>query len=220
MLTTLKYKTKDQPIFFTSDTHFHHDRQWIFPKRGFSNVQEHDEMLIKRWNETVPPEALVFHLGDFIFESNSDHAATYFNRLNGKLMFIWGNHFSGTRQLYKKELLAQFGRDDLEIYPLLWNEKVVFLGDYVKLMIDNQGIVLSHFAYQIWDSMHHGSILLCGHSHGNFKEILPQATKGKRLDVGIDVFGRPISFQEVMKIMNNKDMVLFDHHNQETKNSF
>lgn len=220
MLTTLKYKTKDQNIFFCSDTHFNHERPWIVDARGFKTVQEHDAVLIKKWNETVKDTDLVFFLGDFCFEANSEIAANYYNMLNGKILTLWGNHFSGVRQLYKRTLKEQFGDDSIEIYPLIWNNKVTFLGDYVKLVIDNQMIVLSHFAFRIWDSMHHDSWCLSGHSHGNDKGRLPEIPNEKAFDVGVDVFGRPISFAEVKEIMDKKKVVLHDHHNTQTNNGF
>lgn len=220
MLTTLKYKTKDQNIWFTSDSHYHHDRKWIVDKRGFKTVQEHDAELIKCWNSVVKDTDLVFFLGDFIFEANSEMAANYYNMLNGKILTLWGNHVSGVKQLYKKELLAQYGKDDIEVYPLIWNNKVTFLGDYAKLIIDNQMMVLSHFALRVWDSMHHGSWCLSGHSHSNDKGRLPDTPHEKALDVGVDVFGRPISFSEVMEVMDKKTVVLHDGHNLQTKNGF
>ena len=61
---TPKYNP-DDPIWFTSDTHFRHANIIKFSGRPFANVEEMNEELIRRWNEAVPDNGIVFHLGDF-----------------------------------------------------------------------------------------------------------------------------------------------------------
>ena len=34
-------------IFVTSDTHFGHDRGFLYEPRGFENIQEHDVLMLK-----------------------------------------------------------------------------------------------------------------------------------------------------------------------------
>ena len=40
-------------IFITSDTHFGHDRAFLYGPRGFTNYVEHDTAIIENWNNTV-----------------------------------------------------------------------------------------------------------------------------------------------------------------------
>ena len=40
-------------IFVTSDTHFGHDREFLWGPRGFENHVDHDREVIRRWNEVV-----------------------------------------------------------------------------------------------------------------------------------------------------------------------
>ena len=47
-----------------------------------------DEELIYRWNQTVLPEDIVFHLGDFCKQSNPIH---YASRLQGTIYLVPGN---------------------------------------------------------------------------------------------------------------------------------
>ena len=62
------YTEKDaEKIFFTSDTHFGHENIIKYCKRPFKDVKEHDAELIRRWNEKVPEDGIVFHLGDVAF---------------------------------------------------------------------------------------------------------------------------------------------------------
>ena len=51
--------------FFTSDTHFGHSNIIKFCNRPFKNAEEMDRVLIENWNNKVPEDGLVFHLGDF-----------------------------------------------------------------------------------------------------------------------------------------------------------
>ena len=68
-------------IFLTSDTHFGHDREFLWGPRGFTNSQEHDEAVIKNWNETVSPDDIVYHLGDLMLGDNA-HGIECVKRLN------------------------------------------------------------------------------------------------------------------------------------------
>ena len=43
-------------IYFISDTHFNHDKAFIWGPRGFKSVQEANETIIKNWLETVTRE--------------------------------------------------------------------------------------------------------------------------------------------------------------------
>lgn len=58
-----------------------------------------NEGIIKRWNSRVKPEDIVIHNGDFCFKNSQDRgeginkkAIVWEERLNGKIIFIRGNH--------------------------------------------------------------------------------------------------------------------------------
>jgi len=58
---------------------------------------------------------------------------------------------------------------------------------------------------------------LSGHAHGSCLEILPEATNGKVLDVGVDVamkhHGKPFFwFEDIVRIMNKKQIAINDRH--------
>jgi calcineurin-like phosphoesterase family protein len=71
--------------WFTADTHFGHKRTLELSKRPFKTLQEHDEEMVKRWNQVVSPNDKVFHLGDF---GNYEYA----KRLNGHIFLLFGNY--------------------------------------------------------------------------------------------------------------------------------
>lgn len=92
----------DKKFWFTSDTHFGHIKDFLWSPRGFNSIEEHDEVIIKNWNELVSPEDEVYHLGDVMLNDN-EHGLKCINRLNGKIHLIIGNHDTSTRiELYKQ----------------------------------------------------------------------------------------------------------------------
>ena len=89
-------------IFFTSDTHFGHNKSFITEPRGFTTADEMNEAIIERWNKVVKPNDIVYHLGD-VFLNNNEIGVECFKHLNGQIFMIWGNHDSAV----KKNLLAR-----------------------------------------------------------------------------------------------------------------
>lgn len=90
--------------FFIGDTHFGHKGIINFsatkPFRPFETIEEHDEELVKRWNETVAPKDVVFVLGDFCFGKRNLPIA---GRLNGLKKLVMGNH-----DMYSSEDYLQY----------------------------------------------------------------------------------------------------------------
>ena len=89
-------------IFLTSDLHFGHDREFIWKVRGFNSVQEMNETIMRKWNETVNAEDDVYILGDVILGDPSN--IEYVKRLNGKLHIVLGNHDTANREKMYREL--------------------------------------------------------------------------------------------------------------------
>ena len=79
----LKYNSNDVNLFFTSDTHFWHSNIIKYCNRPFMDIEEMNEEIIKRWNDKIEKDDLVFHLGDFAFCGPSQYK-TLLERLNGK----------------------------------------------------------------------------------------------------------------------------------------
>ena len=44
-------------IWFTSDTHFNHNKEFIWKVRGFNTCDEMNEFIVRRWNEMVQPDS-------------------------------------------------------------------------------------------------------------------------------------------------------------------
>jgi len=183
-------------IYFTADTHFGHDKIVDYSSRPFSSLEQMTESLIASWNERVAPGDIVYHLGDFALsygKMGEPAIDGILSRLNGQKWLIKGNH------------------DRREVVN---NPRWVKVLDYHEIKVDvgaihKQRVVMSHYAFRAWNQSHRGSVMLHGHSHGGLPDI-----GGKIMDVGVDAVGyRPISFGEVMAIMNDRPVRFSgDHH--------
>ena len=74
---------------------------------------------------------------------------------------------------------------------------------------NRRSIVLLHYAMKVWNKSHHGAWHLYGHSHGS----LPESEDSLSFDCGVDSHDyRPISYDEVKRIMSKKTWKPLDHH--------
>jgi calcineurin-like phosphoesterase family protein len=97
-------------VFLTSDTHFGHMGVCKFMRndgvtklRPWTNPDEMDEEMVKRWNERVKPTDKVYHLGDVVINRK---ALGIMRRLNGDKVLIKGNH-----DIFKLEDYTEHFRD-------------------------------------------------------------------------------------------------------------
>lgn len=163
-------------IFFTADTHFGHSAIIKYCNRPYDNFQDMDEAIISNYNKLVKPGDTVYHLGDFCFGKEKE-IKYYRSRLNGKIHLILGNHD------YKNKIYK---------YPHLFTE----ICDLMTLKNNKKKIILCHYAMRTWESSHHNSYQLYGHSHGLMISV------GKQMDVGVDAQGfMPISIEQVIRTM-------------------
>lgn len=82
---------ESEKIFLTSDTHWNHKNIILYCQRPFETVEEMNESLITNWNNTVPKDGIVFHLGDFALGGSSAWL-DILPRLNGQIHLILDNH--------------------------------------------------------------------------------------------------------------------------------
>lgn len=75
-------------IFVTSDYQF--GRTLAAANRGFASVEEMNDNLIDIWNSKITKNDIVYHLGNFAWDSVACEYATAY--LNGKIMFIRGKY--------------------------------------------------------------------------------------------------------------------------------
>ena len=116
-------------IWFTSDLHFMHNKEFLYGPRGFSNEREMSEALVENWNSVVKPEDIVYDLGDLAL-SDVQEAVKYIKKLNGKHYCLIGNH--DTRK--KIEYIYDYCRD-----------KVDFLGFAEQMKYGKSHFFLCHY---------------------------------------------------------------------------
>jgi len=97
-------------VFLVSDTHFGHagvcrftEADGVTKIRPWTDPEEMDEEMVKRWNETVKPNDRVYHLGDVVINRKS---LSIMSRLNGDKVLIKGNH-----DIFKLEEYTQHFKD-------------------------------------------------------------------------------------------------------------
>lgn len=174
-------------MYFTSDSHWGHDNIRKFCNRPFESVEEMDETLIKNWNEVVPEDGHVFHMGDVSFRS-PEQTREILDRLNGKIYLIKGNH---EKPALDSKCISRFE----------------WIKDTFELRVDIEGkqqsIIMFHYPIDSWNKMFHGSIHLFGHIHSLTTDS-GSLTK-LRMDVGVDLNNfTPISLKQIMEIMKTR----------------
>ena len=120
----------EKKIWFTSDTHFGHQKEFLWAPRGFNSIEEHDEMIIRNWNEVVGPNDDVYHLGD-VFLGDTTEVINLVHNLNGKIRLAIGNHDTDARL---KELSLLSNIEDIQFgYRLKMGKSTFLLTHYPQL---------------------------------------------------------------------------------------
>lgn len=182
-------------VYFTSDTHFCHKNIIEYSSRPFKDVNEMNGKLVKNWNEVVPHDGVVFHLGDFTFGPSSANRWIR-DSLSGTIHFIMGNH-DKSKEIAKLRFAS--------------------ISDILEITVKDpeigyQRLVLCHYAIASFNGAHKGVWHMFGHSHGTFDHPHPAA-----IDVGVDCWDyKPVSYEDVKiyltKQMMKKKFKPVDHH--------
>jgi calcineurin-like phosphoesterase family protein len=175
-------------IFFTSDTHFGHGNIIKFCDRPFKDVEEMNYKLIENWNNKVPNDGLVFHLGDFAW-GGYDFWKNIRNQLNGDIILIKGNHDIKNMSATAEEELFKFSTWQMLVESegrKLYLNHVPFLC-YGGTYRDPKGLV-----YQLFGHVHSGPGKK-GMDIPRMQYLFPT-----QYDVGVDNNGyEPISWNEL-----------------------
>lgn len=89
-------------IYFTSDLHFCHDKEFLYQPRGFNSIEENNNTILQNINNIVKEDDELYILGDLMLKDNKQ-GLQYIKSINCKnIHIILGNHDTNTRiELYK-----------------------------------------------------------------------------------------------------------------------
>jgi calcineurin-like phosphoesterase family protein len=185
-------------FFVTSDTHFYHNKDYIFASRGYHNPIVMTDDMIDIINTTVGKRGILLHLGDFCLNTELAQYLELIKKLDiGQLWLIKGNHNNPHGRLDYREIDVPY--------------TILDLGDYFSFRFGKRKYSCSHFPYMVWDGMRHGVGHLCGHSHGTLAVTRPEDKTYKILDCGWDIHKKPLTIKEVNDILDSK-MINNLHH--------
>ena len=85
-------------IWFTSDLHLGHDREFIYGPRGFASVYEMNNVIISNFNSMVAMNDDVYILGDLTL-GPVDEGIKLIKNLKGNIHIVRGNHDTNNRML-------------------------------------------------------------------------------------------------------------------------
>ena len=146
-------------IYYIADLHLGHRNVIKFDNRPFGSVEENDEAIIERWNNTVADDDTVWILGDIGFGS-AERIVDVYGSLKGHKKLIIGNH------------------DE----KLLRNAKVRNLFEETKYYTEitdyaNRKIVLCHYPIPCFKNHYYGAYHLYGHVHSGKEFEIMEKTK-------------------------------------------
>lgn len=121
-------------IWFISDTHFGHDKKFIYGPRGFQNIKEMNDVIIRNWNDAIGTDDDVYMLGDFFLGKDYGFIGETLGRLNGKIHLVIGNHDTPAK--------VEFYQKCDKIVEIAWalkisyNKRMFYLSHYPTITAD------------------------------------------------------------------------------------
>ena len=75
-----------------ADLHFEHKNVIAYSQRPFADVEQMEKELIKRWNNVVAKDDIVYVLGDFTLSRRTELISRLCGALHGHKVLVMGNH--------------------------------------------------------------------------------------------------------------------------------
>lgn len=177
-------------IYFTSDLHFGHNKEFIYKPRGFNSIEDHDNIIIKNWNNIINQNDDVYILGDLML-GDKEYGFSCLKQLKGRIHIVIGNHDTTNKiDLYATKL-----------------ENVVEIKSIIILKYNKYKFYLSHYP-TITSSLEKDRLKDClinlyGHTHqinSKFYNEMPFM-----YNVGLDAHqNKPISIDEIISDCEEK----------------
>lgn len=123
-------------VFLFSDSHFNHQKDFIWKPRGFNSVEEMNEAIVERWNAIVKDDDIVYHLGDVMLGEDLQAGLTLVGRLKGQKYLAYGNHDTNNR--VKAFIENNFFKDIQMGYRLKSGKLSFILSHYPQLVANGE----------------------------------------------------------------------------------
>jgi calcineurin-like phosphoesterase family protein len=173
-------------IWFTSDWHLGHDQEFIYEKRGFSSIREHDEVILENVRKLVRPGDKLYHLGDLCFSNYNET----FEKVKGLLfekVLVIGNH-DPSNKLNKIENYKVFDQ-------VLWahgfkDHNTTYYLSHIPIILDQQNLERKKKIVNI-------------HGHTHSTEKLDNLG---HVNVCVDAWQmKPVSFEEIKNLLAERN---------------
>lgn len=149
-------------IYYIADMHFGHENVIGFDARPFKNVDEMNNVLISNWNSKITADDFVYVLGDALW-GKEEESIKILEQLNGHKHLIQGNHDKVHGRLRK-----------------YWDS----IEQYAETEDGGYAVVLSHYPLMFYKNQRFGSIMLHGHVHKQYGNLIEQ-WKQEQIVLGI-----------------------------------
>lgn len=174
-------------IYFASDWHFNHNKDFLYARRGFSLVEDMNAAVIEQHNSIVTPDDEVYFLGDGYLTCDTEGGVDCIRRLNGKIHWIIGNHDTDNKIAAIQANCPNV--KDFAFGARIKHHKMRFFLSHYPTLCANPG-----------DRYH--TYNLCGHTHDTDPFALWQFYC---YNVGMDAHDcRPTSIEQVAADIKNK----------------
>jgi calcineurin-like phosphoesterase family protein len=88
-------------LYVTSDTHFYHNQEFVWKRRGYENPEQMTEDMINTINTVVGENGILLHLGDFCLNTSTEMYKYIMSKLKVKeIWMLWGNHNNPIQKNY------------------------------------------------------------------------------------------------------------------------
>lgn len=203
-----------KPIFFTSDWHLGHDRAIELDDRPFTDMDHMIEVLVKRYNATVPENGVCYFVGDM--GNKPAQIKKVMDRLHGTKILILGNHDKDMSAMYNAGfdavlygavLYYKNQRITISHCPLLdtYREDTSIMTAYKDKGLDE---------FPAWhgnDRPKHrslsfkneGQIHISGHIHSQKSRSQSKMIEGRQIDIGVTAHNyTPVSMSYIESLID------------------
>lgn len=181
-------------VWFIADLHFGHESILKFTQRPIvlsSNINEHDDLLVYKWNKTIAKQDHVYILGDLSFK-NAEDTRKILEKLNGKKHLIIGNHDKSA----DSEINSNYFVDKAQILD------VRFKKENFPFLVEDFKVNLCHYPICSWNGKNHGVSAIHGHCHGKYDNLNTDSEE-LRVDVGLDGKLADYNFVSLERLYNH-----------------